>query len=234
MVEKGCIWRDWDTIVAISLFISVNTRLQSLSKKIAGYDHHKTFPRMLMNCLYQFNEAGKHFNFFKKVAEYRCFVPVIFKHQRKKLDSPIKTKLSHKMLYPSKLVQYLGIKIDENLNWKQHIHDDIAIKLNRTNAYYYIQSEILLINIFYKNHLLCHIWYSINYANLYGSKILMLWVELLYPKRKPYKLWIFSLLRLSPHYSNPSSHILKPEDKILIENIVCSKQIMQKSSFSNL
>ena len=30
-------------------------------------------------------------------------------------------------------VEYLGIKIDENLNWKQHIHD-ITIKLNRSNA----------------------------------------------------------------------------------------------------
>ena len=51
---------------------------------------------------------------------------MIFKHQRKKLDSPMK-------VLPFKSVKYLGIKIDENLNWKQHIHD-IAIKLNRANA----------------------------------------------------------------------------------------------------
>ena len=58
---------------------------------------------------------------------------VIFKHQRKKLDSPIKIKLNCKRLYPSKSVKYFGIKIDENLNWKQHIHD-ITIKLNRANS----------------------------------------------------------------------------------------------------
>ena len=58
---------------------------------------------------------------------------VIFKRQMKKLDSPIKIKLSCKRLYPSKSVKYLGIKINENFNWKQHIHD-IAIKLNRANA----------------------------------------------------------------------------------------------------
>ena len=40
---------------------------------------------------------------------------VIFKHQRKKLDSPIKIKLSSKRFYPSKSVKYLGIKIDEKL-----------------------------------------------------------------------------------------------------------------------
>ena len=31
------------------------------------------------------------------------------------------------------IVKYLDVKIDENLNWKDHIHD-IAIKLNRANA----------------------------------------------------------------------------------------------------
>ena len=61
---------------------------------------------------------------------------VIFKHQRKKLDSPIKIKLSHKRFNPFRSVKYLGIKIDENLNWKQLIHDT-AIKLNRANALLY-------------------------------------------------------------------------------------------------
>ena len=41
---------------------------------------------------------------------------LIFKHQRKKLDSPIKIKLSRKRLYPSKSFKYFGIKIDEKLN----------------------------------------------------------------------------------------------------------------------
>ena len=61
---------------------------------------------------------------------------VIFKLQRKKLDSPIKIKLSRKRLYITKSVKYLGIKINENLNWKQHIHD-IAMKLIRANALLY-------------------------------------------------------------------------------------------------
>ena len=36
---------------------------------------------------------------------------IIFKHKRKKLDSPIKIKLNRKRLYPSKSVKYLGIKL---------------------------------------------------------------------------------------------------------------------------
>ena len=39
---------------------------------------------------------------------------VIFKHQRKKLDTEIKIKLSKKQFYPSQSVRYLGIKIDQN------------------------------------------------------------------------------------------------------------------------
>ena len=89
---------------------------------------------------------------------------VIFKRQRKKLDSPIKIKLNRKKLYPSKSVKYLGIKIDENLNWKQHIHN-IAIKLNSANA-------ILFTTRNYVNkHILRTIYFAIfdshiNYVNL--------------------------------------------------------------------
>ena len=65
--------------------------------------------------------------------EFHFIELVTLKHQRKNVDSPIKIKLNCKRLYPSKSVKYLGIKINENFNWKQHIHD-IAIKLNRANA----------------------------------------------------------------------------------------------------
>ena len=57
---------------------------------------------------------------------------VILKHQRKKIDSYVKINFSRKRLYPTDSVRYLGIRIDENLNWK-HV-SDIAIKLNRANA----------------------------------------------------------------------------------------------------
>ena len=97
---------------------------------------------------------------------------VIFKHQRKKLDSPIKIKLNCKRLYPSKSVKYLGIKIDENLNWKQHIHD-IAVKLNRANAL------LFAIRNYVNKHILRTISFAIfdshiNYANLIWAKTYML------------------------------------------------------------
>ena len=58
---------------------------------------------------------------------------VIFKHKKNKLECPIIIKLCRKRLCPSNTIKYLGVKIDENLNWKDHIHE-IATKLKRANA----------------------------------------------------------------------------------------------------
>ena len=45
----------------------------------------------------------------------------------------LKIKLNRNRLYPSQPFKYLGIKIEQNLNWKDHI-TDIAVQLNRTNV----------------------------------------------------------------------------------------------------
>ena len=54
---------------------------------------------------------------------------VIFKSSRKLTDVPLKLKLNVKRLYPTNSVKYLGVNIDENLNWIEQV-SDIAIKLN--------------------------------------------------------------------------------------------------------
>ena len=89
-----------------------------------------------------------------------------------------------KRLYPSKSVKYLDIKIDENLNWKQHIHD-ITIKLNRANALLFI------IRNYVNKHILRTIYFAIfgshiNYVNLIQGQNYVLWVKLLSYKRRPY------------------------------------------------
>ena len=64
----------------------------------------------------------------------------------KKLDFDLKLKLNDKRLYPTKSVKYLGIKIDENLTWINHIND-IAIKLNKVNAMLFKVRESVNIKI---------------------------------------------------------------------------------------
>ena len=152
---------------------------------------------------------------------------VIFKHQRKKLDSPIKIKLNRKRLHLSKSVKYLGIKIYENLNWKQHIHD-ITIKLNRANAL------LFTIRSYVNKHILRTIYFAIfdshiNYVNLIWGQNLHAVSRIVILQKKALRIMNF---QSRDSHSSPLfkfNHILKLEDKILIENI-----LFINKSFNNL
>ena len=57
-------------------------------------------------------------------------------------------KLCRKILNRTNYVRYLGIKIDENLNWKIHIHD-LPSKLNWANSVlsklrYFVSGEVYI------------------------------------------------------------------------------------------
>ena len=91
-------------------------------------------------------------------------------------------KLNRKSLYPSKSVNYRGIKIDEILNWKQNIHN-IVIKPNRANTL------LFTIRNYVGKHILRTIYFAmfdfqINYANLTCSQSLnaVCWIVILQNK----------------------------------------------------
>jgi len=70
-----------------------------------------------------------------------------FKTKNKYLTDELKIKLNGVRLSQSPFVTYLGIKIDENLCWKNHLND-LSLKLNRANAMlskvrYYVQPSTL-------------------------------------------------------------------------------------------
>ena len=151
----------------------------------------------------------------------------IFKHQRRKIDSPIKIKHNRKRLYPSKSVKYLGIKIDENLNWKLHIHD-IAIKLNRANSLLYT------IRNYVNKHILRTIYFSIfdshmNYANLIWGQNLYAVSRIVILQKKVLRIMNFESRDSHSSLLFKSNHIRKLEDKILIHNI-----LFINKSFNNL
>ena len=140
---------------------------------------------------------------------------MISKHQRKKLDCPIKVKLSCKRLYPSKLFKYLGIKIIENLNWKQHIHD-IAIKAN---------ALLHTIRNFASRHDLRTIYFALfgthlNYSNLISDQNLNAVSRIVILQKKAIRIMNFQSRDCHSSPLFKSNHILKHEDKILIENIL--------------
>ena len=88
---------------------------------------------------------------------------VIFSPKKKKLEYPIRIIFSRKRLYPSNSVKYIGVKIGENFNWKDHIHD-IATILDRADA------PLLKISNYVNFNTLKSIYFAIfdsriNYAN---------------------------------------------------------------------
>ena len=115
-------------------------------------------------------------------------------------------------------MKYFGIKINENLDWKQHIHD-IATKLNRANVLLYT------IGNFVNRHILRTIYFAIfdthlNYGNLIWGQNLNAVSRIVILQKKALRIMNF---QSRDSHSSPlfkSNHILKLEDKILIENIL--------------
>ena len=93
---------------------------------------------------------------FKYVAKTEV---ILFKTKHKPCDTDLRLKLCRKRLYKAKHFRYLGIEINENLNWDMHMHD-LTFKLNRANAVLaklrrFVNSEILRSTCFaiFQSHL---------------------------------------------------------------------------------
>ena len=70
------------------------------------------------------------------------------KTKHKRYDTELRLKLCSKIRYRANYVRYLGIELDENLNWRIYIHD-LASKLNRASSVlsklrHFVSSEILI------------------------------------------------------------------------------------------
>ena len=64
----------------------------------------------------------------------------------KKIDFDLKLNLNGKRLYSTNSVKYLGILIDENFTWINHINDT-GTKLNNANAMLFKVREFVNIKI---------------------------------------------------------------------------------------
>ena len=77
---------------------------------------------------------------------------ILLKPTKKPLDCQLKLKLNGKRLRQTSSVNYLEIKIDQYLNWQDHINN-IGIKLNKANAMLYkvrqFVSDRTLISIYH-------------------------------------------------------------------------------------
>ena len=79
----------------------------------------------------------KELSFWRNANKIALFVPktkvILFEFKHKPCDPNLTLNLYSERLYKTKYLRYLGMKIDENLNWKIHL-DHVPSKLNRANA----------------------------------------------------------------------------------------------------
>ena len=141
---------------------------------------------------------------------------VIFKHQRKKLDSEVKIELNRKRLYHTDSVKYRDIRIDRNMSWKHNV-PDIVVKLNKANALLFKIRNFVNVNT------LKTIYYAIfdlHYANV-------IWAQNFNAVNRASILQKKALRTISfqPRdcHSSPlfkKQNLLKFEDKIQLENVL--------------
>ena len=62
------------------------------------------------------------------------------------MDFNLKKKINGKRIYEINSMKYLGIRIDNKLNWKAHI-SNIALKLIRANAMLYKVRDFVNVGI---------------------------------------------------------------------------------------
>ena len=91
---------------------------------------------------------------------------IVFRHQSKPLDFLPFLKLAGLRIYPSHSVKYLGVHLDEHLNWKPQI-SSIANKLKRANGalsklrhYVPLKSLLNIYHAIFASHIRygCQIW----------------------------------------------------------------------------
>ena len=127
-------------------------------------------------------------------------------------------------------MRYLGTKIDENLNWKIHIHD-LACKLNRANAIlaklrYFVNSEILRSTYFaiFHSHLnyVCIAWGLTRFPQ---QKVSIL-------QKKALRIMNFAPFNAhtTPLFKN--CNILKFADIINVESCIFINNCFNRDSFS--
>ena len=123
----------------------------------------------------------------------------------------------------------MGIKIDKQLNWRDDINE-VAIKLNRTNAIPYKVRE------FVSNDTLRSIYYAIfdshlNYGNLVWGQNTNAIKRLTVLQKKALRLMNFKLrnFHTSPLYLR--LNILKLPDKIFLENYLLISKVISINNF---
>ena len=144
---------------------------------------------------------------------------VVFRHPRKQVKFNFKIKIDGKKLIPSKYVKYLGILIDQHLNWNYHINL-LTSKLSRAVG------MLAKIRHYVPNETLRSIYFSIFSSLLsYGSQIFGMasnnqFQRLESLQNKAIRLIHFANFRAPVNPLYHQSKILKIKDYVTLQNFL--------------
>ena len=137
----------------------------------------------------------------------------------------MKIKLCGKRLHPTESAEYLGVKIDTNLNWEYHVND-LSIKLNRANALLFKMRKYVSLKI------LRYIYFA-NF-DCYLSYCCLVWTQncssiqrIVIAQKKAVRTNNFQPRNSHTIPLFKPSSILKFQDKICFENILICQQILK-------
>ena len=138
---------------------------------------------------------------------------VIFHPSQKKVQYPINLIINYKILEEKKYVKYLGIIMDCNLNWKQHIHE-LSKKVSRSigilsKLRHYVPQSIL-IQIYYSIVFPFLIYGVLIWGNTYKSNI----YPLVILQKKAIRIITFS------HFQSHTSPLFKKFNLLKLPDIV--------------
>ena len=142
---------------------------------------------------------------------------ILFRRHNKIIDYDLKIKLNGKRIFPSSCVKYLGVTLDENLSWTNHL-SALSTKLSRANSMlckvrHFVDKQTLRSIYFsiFSSHLTyaCQIWGQI--GTPYISKIISL-------QKIALRIITFSPFRSPTSALFPELLILKFQDFVNISN----------------
>ena len=138
---------------------------------------------------------------------------VIFHPSQKKVQYPINLIINNKILEEKKYVKYLGIIMDCNLNWKQHIHE-LSKKVSRSigilsKLRHYVPQSIL-IQIYYSIVFPFLIYGVLIWGNTYKTNI----YPLVILQKKAIRIITFS------HFQSHTSPLFKKFNLLKLPDIV--------------
>ena len=158
---------------------------------------------------------------------------ILFRHKLKPINYQLKIKIDGKKLYPSTFIKYLGVFLDENLSWNNHVKS-ISLKLRRANGAlsklrHYVSSNVL--NTVYYAIFHSHIFYA---CQIWGQNKSIITNRIFILQKSAVRIMSFASFRSHSDPLFQKLNILKFFDMVQNQNIIFMHKLLNNNLPSDL